>query len=67
MEDLKIKDLKWKYIESHGKVTVEMITNAPNKVLDETLKQLESWNRELFKREIQKQGFDLEYVDLKTY
>ena len=55
---MKFKDLKWKYLDYEGKVMITVITNAPNKVLDEQLASLEEgWHRELFKARVQIAGF----------
>ena len=65
---MKFKELKWKYLDYEGRVMITVITNAPNKVLDEQLSGLEDgWHRDLFKARINRAGFMIEYVELKTY
>lgn len=67
MEDMIFKDLKLKYLDYQGKVMINIITTATNKVLEETLNELKKWNKDLFKLKINKKGFILEYIDLNTY
>ena len=64
---MKFKELKLKYLDYQGKVMINIITTAPNKVLEEGLNGMEQWNKDLFKLKIVKQGFILEYIELKTY
>lgn len=66
--DMKFKDIKLKYLDFEGRVMVNIITNASNKVLEDTLKLLEDgWNKDVFKSNIEKQGFMIEYIQFNTY
>ena len=67
MIDMKFKDLKFKYLDVDGRVMVNIVTNATNKVLDDTLKLLDTWNKDLFKSNIEKQGYMIEYIQFNTY
>ena len=67
MVDMKFKDLKFKYLDVEGRVMVNIVTNATNKVLDDTLKLLDTWNKDLFKLNIEKQGYMIEYIQFNTY
>ena len=67
MVDMKFKDLKFKYLDVEGRVMVNIVTNATNKVLDDTLKLLDTWNKDLFKSNIEKQGYMIEYIQFNTY
>lgn len=65
MEDMKFKDLKLKYLDYQGKVMINVMTTASNKVLEDALNELEKWNKDLFKTKITRQGHMLEFIDLK--
>jgi hypothetical protein len=67
MIDMKFKDLKFKYLDVDGRVMVNIVTTATNKVLDDTLKLLDTWNKDLFKSNIEKQGYMIEYIQFNTY
>lgn len=67
MLDMKFKDLKFKYLDVGGRVMVNIVTNATNKVLEDTLKLLDDWNKDLFKSNIEKQGYMIEYIQFNTY
>jgi hypothetical protein len=67
MIDMKFKDLKFKYLDVDGRVMVNIVTTATNKVLDDTLKLLDAWNKDLFKSNIEKQGYMIEYIQFDTY
>lgn len=67
MLDMKFKDLKFKYLDVDGRVMVNIVTTATNKVLDDTLKLLDTWNKDLFKSNIEKQGYMIEYIQFNTY
>ena len=67
MIDMKFKDLKFKYLDVDGRVMVNIVTTATNKVLDDTLKLLDAWNKDLFKSNIEKQGYMIEYIQFNTY
>ena len=67
MIDMKFKDLKFKYLDVEGRVMVNIVTTATNKVLDDTLKLLDTWNKDLFKSNIEKQGYMIEYIQFNTY
>ncbi len=67
MIDMKFKDLKFKYLDVEGRVMVNIVTNATNKVLEDTLKLLDTWNKDLFKLNIEKQGYMIEYIQFNTY
>lgn len=67
MLDMKFKDLKFKYLDVEGRVMVNIVTNATNKVLEDTLKLLDDWNKDLFKSNIEKQGYMIEYIQFNTY
>lgn len=67
MVDMKFKDLKFKYLDVEGRVMVNIVTTATNKVLEDTLKLLDDWNKDLFKSNIEKQGYMIEYIQFNTY
>ena len=67
MEDTKIVGLNLKSVIWKDKVMVNVLTDATNKALNEALNEMDSWNKDLFKLKITKQGFILENVDLKFY
>lgn len=67
MKDMKFKELKLKYLDYQGRVMINIVTNAPNKVLEEAIGGMERWNKDLFKLKINKQGFMIEYIQLQTY
>lgn len=67
MVDMKFKDLKFKYLDVDGRVMVNIVTTATNKVLEDTLKLLDDWNKDLFKLNIEKQGYMIEYIQFNTY
>lgn len=67
MKDMSFKNLNWKYLDYNDNVMVIIITTAPNKVLDETLKDMDEWDKDLFKINIEKKGFMIEYIQLNTY
>lgn len=62
---MKFKDLKLKYLDYQGKVMINVMTTASNKVLEDALNELEKWNKDLFKTKITRQGHMLEFIDLK--
>lgn len=64
---MKFKDIKLKYLDYQDKVMVNIATNATNKVLDDTLKVMDEWDKDLFKLNIEKQGFMIEYIQFDTY
>jgi len=67
MDNMKFKDMKLKYLDYNGRVMVNIVTNASNKVLDDTLKLIGEWNKDVFKSNIEKQGFMIEYIQFNTY
>lgn len=67
LNEMKFKDIKLKYLDYQDKVMVNIATNATNKVLDDTLKVMDEWDKDLFKLNIEKQGFMIEYIQFDTY
>lgn len=65
--DMKFKEMKLKYLDYNGRVMVNIVTNATNKVLEDALKQMDDWNKDLFKSNIEKQGYMIEYIQFNTY
>ena len=65
--DIEIKNYNIKYLDYQGKVMINILTTAPNKVLKEVLNVMEAWNKEFFKLQVEKEGFILEYIELNVY
>lgn len=64
---MKFKEYKVKYLDYQGKVMINVITTATNKVLEDALSEMPEWNKDFFKHKINKAGFILEYVQFDTY
>ena len=69
---MEFKEIKLKYLDYEDKVMIVLLTNAPNKALNDSLKEtLEanegSWHRELFKKKVERTGYLLDYVNFDLY
>ncbi len=67
MNDLKIKDLRFKYIDYSDRVMVVFATNATNKTLNEALEHMAEWDKDRFKALVEREGFMIDFIRFETY
>jgi hypothetical protein len=65
--DIEVRNYNLKYLDYNGKVMINILTTASNKILKEVLESMPQWNKDFFKLQIEKQGHILEYIQLTTY